>query len=163
MSRSNMPRTMQSASPGSQPEIGSGGLTGSTQQMPLFGATEADRIEEVYGALREAVEAFGGATAFAAHAEQPVPKVSMRLRRADDGKGTRQLAPIDYLGLIASDRDARATFLASLCEAWGFMAPEPRRVLTADEKLRIVAGELPERRRRALEREHGLPAGSLEP
>lgn len=120
-----------------------------------------EHIGAVYQALRDAVEEFGGTVAFAAAAEVPVSKMSVRLRRADDERGRPERAHIDLLGVLAADRDARAVFLARLAEAWGFLPPAPVRPLTDAERADILAEAVGERTKRAIEAQRGLPRGSL--
>ncbi len=141
-----MSKGVQLTAHGTAPDKGYRSLTPADQtEIPFPAASELDRIgdhvEAVYGAMREAVETFGGTVAFAAAAEVPVPKMSMRLRRADDGK-SQQLAHLDYLGVLAADPAARMTFLAALSDLWGCMPPQPKRVATQEEQLAALLAEI---------------------
>lgn len=97
-----------------------------------------------YGAAQEAVESFGGVVAVAAAGEQPAPKVSMRLRRADDGKGNRHYARLDDMAIATCDPKVRAVVLAALADAWGFEPPVPKRVATEQEQLAALLDEIGE-------------------
>ncbi len=120
-----------------------------------------EHVEAVYGALRTAVDAFGGVVAFAAAAELSVSKMSERLRRADNDRGERQRAHLDLLGVLAADPAARGAFLAELCRAWGFEDPVVRVEIDDARRAEILAAALSESAKRQLERQHRLPPGIL--
>jgi hypothetical protein len=164
MSKLSTPRSMTAPGAATGPQLGCG--VGAHLQMDLaFPVGDvADHLPGVYGAIADTVdECMGGTVAFAALMEERVPDVSRRLRRGDDGKGNRMHARADYLAGFATSHAARLVFVNKLCAAWHLKPTEPMSELTPEEKLKILASELPEKRRRQLEREHGLPAGSLEP
>lgn len=160
MSAVSMKQVSQKPAPQRDPKSVGGGQMGFI--FPV--GDVASNIPDVYSAITETVDEFmGGSVAFAALIERPVPDVSRRLRRAEDSKGEVQRAPVDYVAAIATDVEARLAFVNKLCARWSLKPTEHMRSLTAEEKLRLLAGELPEKRRRQLEREHGLASGSLEP
>lgn len=162
----SMGSCISGARPPTDPQPGRGARGG--EQLTLLASDETDakeplrRIHDLYGALESAVDDHeGGAVAFAAKMERPVPDVSRRLRRADDSKGEPQRAPLDYLAHL--EAPARQAFLEQLCALWGFEPPVPVRKLDAEAKARLMRSALTDKVLRQLEREHGLPAGSLEP
>lgn len=165
-SKSSTPRSLPMTAPPTAPQTGRGG-EGGGRQLPLLttdtweARTPAQRHAELHSMLAGAVEDHeGGSVAFAAKMERPVPDVSRRLRRAEDSKGETQRAPLDYLSFL--DAPARHDFLDALSAAWGYLPPRPMVELSATDKLRLVLEELPDRRLRQIERERGLPPGSLD-
>lgn len=119
--------------------------------------------EIVYRALRDSVdEGYLKRSTFADDVGKTTGEVSLRLRHADDDRGYQQLAPIDYLATLALKPGALERFIAELAEAKGLKL-ESAHPLTPEEKLKIIAAELTEKRRRQLERENNLPSGALEP
>jgi hypothetical protein len=159
-----MSRTMPPSRPPTDPQHGRGARGG--EQLPLLVTDEWEaspynvRHARLHGMLDAAVIGHeGGAVAFAAKMERPVPDVSRRLRRAEDSKGETQRAPLDYLSFL--DREARHAFLDAISAAWGYLPPRPVVEMSDADKARILAEELPERRLRQIERERGLPSGSL--
>lgn len=159
-----MPGGVGAGPPSTPPQFGWGAVGGDQLGLSFPVGDVADHVHGVYDALQATVdECMGGPVAFAAVVERPVSDVSRRLRRAEDSKGETQRAPVDYLAALATSHEARLCFINHLCALWGLRPTEPIMQLTDSEKLRILASELPDRRRRALEREHGLPKGALEP
>jgi len=143
----SMRSNMRHDRPVTVPGKGDGVGTGADQAEFEFQQTAdpnalAEQIEVVYSAAMEAAEQFGGVTKLAAFGEQPIPKLSARFRRGDDGKGNRQYGRFDDIAIIACDREARTVFLAALAEAWGFEPPQPKRVLTEREQLVALLDEL---------------------
>lgn len=160
-----MDRSMKSRGGGTAGEGGYPRVTPGQSELP-FPDEHAlrqvgEHIDAVYQALRDAVEEFGGTVAFAAAAEVPVSKMSVRLRRADDERGRPERAHLDILGVLAADQNARAVFLTRLAEAWGFLPPTPARPLTDAERAAILSEAVADKTKRAIETQRGLPRGSL--
>lgn len=141
------------------------GSVGIRDQLPLalsFDPRTADEhIQVVYRALQRAVGSFETKQgAFADELGKPYGEVSMRLRRAEN-RGELQRAYLDYVGILGLRQVARERFLVELGQAWG-MRVERAVELTPEQKLRVVARELPDHRKRELEAIHGLPIGDLD-
>ncbi len=119
--------------------------------------------EIVYAALRDAVEiGWEKQESFGDDVDMGPREISTRLKHGDCSKGYPQLAPIDFVARLAMNPVARQHFLSSLAAEWGF-ALVPLHPLTDSQKLKLLASELTEKRRRQLEREHHLADGELDP
>jgi hypothetical protein len=163
MAKSNTSQSLPKGAPATDPQMGCGGRAGGQLDLSFPVGDVADHIPGVYRAMEETVdEEMGGPVAFAALCEERVPDVSRRLRRADDGKGNRMRFTGDHVAALGTSHAARLAFVNKLCALWQLKPTEPLIDLTPAEKLRILASELPEKRLRQLEREHRLPAGSLD-
>jgi len=118
----------------------------------------------VYGALQRAVgDHYDKQHLFAEAVGVSSGEASRRLRHMpDENTGKPQLAYLDYLATIALRPGALEQFCADLLREKGCRV-EQERALTAEEKAAILRGALSDKALRSLERDRGLPAGSLEP
>lgn len=162
MAPTSTPRSLRSQAPATDPQMGCGAVAGGQMALGFPVGDVGDHLSGIYSALAETVdEQMGGVVAFAALLEAPIPDVSRRLRRADDGKGNAQRAPVDYLAALATSHAARLTFVNKLCAAWSLKPTEQLRALTERERADILSGALSDKTKRQLEREQGLPSGVL--
>lgn len=160
MSRSNMPRSLDSRAPATVPQMGSGAVAG--EQLELLtsdGKTVAQRIEDVVAAIGAGVAQMGGTVAFAAHLEKPVSEVSRRVNRADDGKGTRMEPFAAYFAFF--DDGAFEAAMSHMLVARGYKPAERVRKVTAEERADLLGAAVTDKVKRQIERENGLPVGSL--
>ncbi len=161
MAPSRMTRTVHSAAPATHPQMDCGEVAGEQLEMTLTdGKTYPQRISEVYGALQVAVDRMGGVVAFAALLEKPTSEVSRRANRADDGKGTRMQAFLDYVAFL--DDEAFGAFHDALGAARGRLPAERSRRLRPEERAGHLRELVSDKAVRAKEKELGLPVGSLD-
>lgn len=161
MVRSSTAQTMRPTGPATAPQIGCG--VRAVEQLALGLTVEKSipqRVADVVDAIGKGVDAMGGTVAFAAHLERPVSEVSRRTRREDDGKGSRMEPFAIYFALF--DDAAFEAAVSHMLVARGYKPAERVRQATPEEKLRAVAASLSDRAKRAIEREQGWPAGSLD-
>lgn len=157
-----MGQNLRAGGTATAPQTGSTGVAQGSFAFRLAVGDVADHIDPINLTIAETVEeSMGGVVALAAEVEQPVSVVSRRLRRADDGKGQRLECTTVYMAAIWRYPDARRVLLDKLLALAGCKPSEPVVTMTAEEKLALVLGELPEKRLRQIEREKGLPSGSL--
>lgn len=162
------PKSLPNVGTLSHPEFGSGAASGRDPQRVFDFGAEARLVENLakgYASLRERVDQAGGVMWLAALTETPPGDTSERLRRVCNSKGNLQRAFWDVpLYLATYDRPAAIGLACDFCDLIGDLThPQEARTMTTEEKLRLVAGELSEKRRRELERENHLAPGSLDP
>ena len=153
-----MSKSMPTTPPLASPLHRSGGSQGAFDF-----STVADWNDGIYSCAQAACEEYGSVDALAAELGISRQLTALRLTNARDSKGDVQKLRLDELAHLLADPRARWRFLTELSRICQARPPEPLRQLSAEEKLRLIASELPERRRRQLEREHGIPTGGLEP
>jgi len=166
MSSSRTPRGMATDAPLRHPRTGQGEAQG---QEAFEGFLDDDSpaawIVRLYAAANLAAEEYGGQDALAADMGVSRQVLNARLGRRQDSKGDLQRLHLDALGHLFSGstgKAARWAFAAAICEMVGAKPPELQRALTPTEKAAILGGALTDKVKRQLEREHGLPAGSLD-
>lgn len=101
--------------------------------------------EALYAGLRRAVNLWGGQTALASVLGVSESVVSERLNLRSP-KGVPQRAFLDWVAVVCSDPKAAEAFLATLCDALGYMRPEKKRRRTRaelDAAIRKVAAAWP--------------------
>lgn len=164
--KASTPRTMpDEGTPQGLHKAGGGGgaqleLLLSDSRLTVDAKAPLARIEDLYGLIREAVQAHGGVLAFSAAMGEGEPDTGKRLRRGLDGNGRLMRSFLDFLGFL--DLGARHRFLVGLARLWGYKDPIPRTGLTAEEKHAIVAAAFSPDALRSMEKMRGLPAGSLD-
>jgi hypothetical protein len=124
-------------------------------------STVADWNRALYACAMVGVDEFGGVDPWAADLEVSRQLLNLRLCNTRDSKGDVQKLRFDDFAHILNDPRARWAWLAEINRVCGAKPPEPVVSMTAEDKLRIVAGALSDRAKRQLEREHGMPSGSL--
>lgn len=138
-----------------------GGQVTMTEVLEL--PTPSYWIGVLYEITREIVGDHYGQDALAADMGTACQSLNLRPNRKEDSKGDVQRLFLDTWAFLPRDPEARWELLTALCAACGAKPPEPVVEMTAEEKLRLVLAELTPKRRRAMEREYGLPEGGLEP
>lgn len=149
--------------PQRHPSNGTGASQGVQTEMGqvLNPPTPFHWIERLYEITRAVVTEHYGQDALAADMSVARQGLNLRLNRKPDSKGDVQRLYLDTWAHLMTDPGARWELLERLCAECGAKPPEPVVTMTDSEKLRLVLGELPEKRLRQIEREKGLPAGSL--
>jgi hypothetical protein len=164
---------MKSATPRSVSEQATGKHRENSSRVPPQGQESlglidpqatANAVADGYEELRGAVADFGGQKKLALSLGKGLDynsKINEGLTRADG-----RHAQWEWAIAVLIDREnpfATERLVRFVCRIAGYEMPRPIERIDDAGKLRIVAAELPPHRRRALEREHRLPAGALEP
>ncbi len=140
-----MPKALPQGHTQRTPNGGLGSRRGEQLELvPRDSSSVAEHIDGLHRVLGEAVEEAGGTVWLAASMEKPHPEVSLRVRRAPDSKGVTQKATLDMVAHLATDLQARAVFLAGLCDLWGFEPPAPKRLTTVEERYQALMAEIEE-------------------
>ncbi len=124
-------------------------------------STPLDYITRLYDAVASVVDEHIGQAALAESVGMARQTLNLRLRRDIDSKGDLQRLHVDVLGHVLVHPAARWALLERLCAICGAKPPEPVVAITDAEKVRLLAAELSGERLRRLERERGLPPGTL--
>jgi hypothetical protein len=140
-SKSVTSRSMPTSSPQRNPNEDLGERSGG-DQLSLFQRSIASLIEDLHASLKESVNVYGGVYALASAMEKNHGEISLRINRGQNSKGEIQRATFDLLAFVCADPAARARFLTSLLERWGYKAPEPANAPTLEEKYRALMNVL---------------------
>lgn len=146
---------------GSHREKGSHPIPGRDQiDLNLPDPQEIQNITaDGYEVLREVVAIFGGQKKLAVHLGEKITyntKINEGLTRTAD-----RSVQFDWLIPLLKHEHAAMRLLSWMNNVAQMKPPEPVVTVTDEERARILAAELTPERKRKLEREHGLPAGSL--
>lgn len=136
----------------------------SPKQTALNLRTFAEWREIVYAAVRAGVgKAYDKQSAFADDVGKSGSVVSKRLNHKPDDEGNDMLAPLDYLATLACAEEPYGleTALALMLKEKGYRIVPIEPPSEAEQK-RALARELPEHRRRQVEREQGWPEGWID-